>query len=137
MIAKDQAMPLLLEACPSFRKTWDCSDNQDLPYVCMGDLARHLLHLHEVGRTGEFPAVCEVIERLLLEGDGYVKELATLGFLEGVQNVWLGNNSDPEEFFPFLLPESRKWWQELNDYWQGKTSRLGSGRPTKRDADKP
>jgi hypothetical protein len=39
-------MPLILEACPSFQETWDKSDDQALPYVVMGDLARHLLNLY-------------------------------------------------------------------------------------------
>lgn len=40
-------MPLILEACPSFQETWDKSDDQDLLYIVMGDLARHLLALHQ------------------------------------------------------------------------------------------
>jgi hypothetical protein len=57
-------------------------------YVCLGSFAKHLLGLKEQGRTAEFAAVMEVIERLHVEGDTSTKEAATVGLLEGVQNVW-------------------------------------------------
>jgi len=112
-------MSLNLEACPSFQEMWDKSDDQDLLYIVMGDLARHLLALHQSGKTDEFVPLCEVIERLHLYGDVYVSELATIGILESIQNVWGHTKTDPEEFCRFLLPESRKWWSELNDFWAG------------------
>jgi len=43
--------------------------------------------LEKANRTEEFPAVFEIIERMHLEGDDYVKEAATIGMLEGIQNV--------------------------------------------------
>jgi len=118
---------MILEACPSFRETWDTSPDKDLLYVVVGNLARHLLTLYRAGQTDEFKPVCETVERLHVEGDDYVRELATIGFLEGVQNVWANNGADPEDFYPFLLPESRKWWKELNDFWAGKIPRVGAG----------
>ncbi len=118
---------MILEACPSFQETWDKSDNRELLYVVMGDLAGHLLTLYKAGRTDEFGPLCEVIERLHADGDGYVRELATIGFLEGVQNVWANNDADPEDFCTFLLPESRKWWKELNDFWAGRIPYVGAG----------
>ena len=135
-ITQDQVMPLLLNACPTFREVWDSSENQDLLYVCLGGFAHHLLHMYKERRTDEFPAVCEVIERLHLEGTCYVKEAATVGFLEGVQNAW-ADEVAPEEFFRFLLPESRKWWKELNDFWDGKIPHLGAGLSGERDVGDP
>lgn len=120
-------MPLVLEACPSFRETWEGSDDQDLLYVAMGDLARHLLKLYQAGHTDEFGPLCQAIERLHLDGDAYVKELATIGILEAIQNVWGHTDTDPEEFHKFLLPESRRWWKELNEFWAGKIPFVGAG----------
>ena len=130
MITKEQVMPLFLEACPSFIEKWKehraFYEGEDLLYVDLGEFARHLVELYKLNRTDEFPAVFEVIERLHLEGDAYVKEAATIGMLEGIQNVAGNSGVDPEEFSRYLKPESAKWWRQLNDFWDGKIPYVGS-----------
>jgi hypothetical protein len=121
-ISKDQVMPLLMEACPSYRLP---SEDRELLYVMLGDFAHHLLQLHRQHRTEAFPAVAEAIERLHVEGDHDVREAATIGLLEGIQNVWSNKGTDPELFVKHLLPESAKWWQSLNDFWSGKSKFVG------------
>lgn len=86
-------MPLLMEACPSYRLP---SDDQELLYVTLGDFGRHLLALQRQSRTQEFAAVARAIERLHVEGDHYVREAATIGLLEGILNVWSSEGTDPE-----------------------------------------
>jgi hypothetical protein len=127
VIKKDQIMSMILEACPSFLKIWEKLYYQDLPYVVMGDLARHLLNLYQDQRTDEFGPLCETIEIFQTNGDRFVKEFATIGILEAIQNVWGNTNADPEDFYKFLLPESRKWWKDLNDFWAGKIPYVGAG----------
>ena len=78
------------------------------------------MELQRTHRIEEFPAVFDVIERLHLEGDPYVKEAATIGALEGIQNVAGNTGVDPDEFVQYLQPESAKRWQELNDFWNAK-----------------
>ncbi len=121
MITKKQVIPLLAEACPSFQCV------EDLLYVALGDFARHLLDLHQCHHTASFPAIAQVIERFYIEGDFYVRETATIGLLEGIQNVWSNNNVDPELFVTHLLPESRRWWDELNAFWCGERRYVGEG----------
>jgi hypothetical protein len=79
-------MSELLEACPSFAP--QCVDevldeNLDeqveggrLFFVDAGAFVHHLVSLKIDGRTAEFPAVFDVFERLLLEGDSYVRNPA-------------------------------------------------------------
>ena len=123
-------MPLLLEACPSFRPVWEYDlddDDRELAYICLGCFAGHLLELHRQGRRDEFGAVAEVVEKLHVDGDHYVREAATIGLLEGIQNVWGNCGVDPEEFRPFLLPESAKWWDQLNLLiYESKRSKYGA-----------
>jgi hypothetical protein len=88
-----------------------------------------LLDLQQQGQTEAFPFVAGVIERLHIEGDGFVREVATIGLLEGVQNAWGHANADAELFPRHLLPESAKWWQGLEDYWSGKCKFVGEGLP--------
>lgn len=94
MISRDEVIPLLLEACPSFRPIWEKEvkdginledDGTRLYYVGAGDFAHHLVSLVKAGQLEEFAAVLAVFERLHLEGDDYVKELATIGYLEGLE----------------------------------------------------
>jgi hypothetical protein len=127
MITSEQIIPLLLEACPSFQATWEEHLRQcDGPilYVALGDFARHLVELYQRHQTEAFPAVARIIERLHVEGDAEVREAATIGLLEGIQNSW-SDSVDPELFLPYLLPESARWWRNLNNFWTGKSKSLG------------
>ncbi len=123
-------IPLLIEACPSFQPVLDEHRKyyeEEITYTELGEFARHLLHLHHQHQTEVFPAVAQAIERLHVEGDHYVREAATIGLLEGIQNVWGNNDTDPELFVPYLLPESVRWWRSLNDFWSGKSKIVGEG----------
>ena len=124
MISKDQVMPLLMEASPSYRLP---IEDRELLYLMLGDFARHLLQLQQQQQTDVFPSVARVIERLHFEGDQYVREAATIGLLEAIQNVWENQNTDPNIFAQHLLPESARWWQSLNDFWSGKSKFVGEG----------
>jgi hypothetical protein len=123
-------IPLLVEACPSFRVVLEehrrCND-EDIPYLILGDFARHLLQLHREGRNEVFGAVMQVIERLHVEGDHYVREAATIGLLEAILNIWDHEGVNPTLFARYLLPVSAKWWQSLNDFWSGKIRFVGDG----------
>ena len=130
MITKEHVMPLFLEACASFTEKWKeyraFADDEDLLYVALGEFAHHVVELYQANRTDEFPAVIEIIEKLHLEGDAYVREAATIGMLEGIQNVAGNSGVNPEEFARYLKPESAKWWRQLNNFWKGKISFVGS-----------
>jgi len=127
VITKHQMFEPMLSACPSFEPTWrefaqdaERSPNEDpLYYVLLGDLARHLLALQAAGSTDELPAVFEVVERWHTEGDYYVKEAATIGLLEGIQNNASHRDFDTGVFETWLKPETKKWWLKLNRYWDG------------------
>lgn len=123
MIEQHEAMPLLVAACPSFAREWEDhlrENGNDLQYVAAGAFAHHLLSLYEKKELKAFPAIAAAIERLHAEGSPWVCEFATIGVLEGIQNVWSHSQSNAEEFSAFLGPESKRWWQGLNEFWSGK-----------------
>lgn len=128
MITKEQVMPLLLEACPSFTEKWQehSADLQDetLLYIDLAVFNHHLIELHKNKQVEEFPAVFDVIEKLHLEGDDYVREAATIGLLEGIQNIASHTETrvDAEEFAQYLRPETAKRWHQLNDFWERENS---------------
>jgi hypothetical protein len=62
----------------------------------------------------ELVAVAKLLERLHVEGVPDVRTLATIGFLESIQNVW---NDQAEDFRAFLGPVSLEAWDDLNSFW--------------------
>lgn len=126
MIVREEMFEPLLEACPSFARAWQefsaewPGKGQDVPYyLALGDLASHLVGEFRSGKTEHFDAVFDVVENWHREGDAYVKEAATIGLLEGIQNAALNNNVDPSEFERWLKPETKVWWDKLNRFWTG------------------
>jgi hypothetical protein len=125
MITADQVIPLFLEASPSFAPAWqryteEASYEPGLLYIDLGELSRHLIELWRAKNSEELRAAFSVADRLILEGDDYVKQAATIGLLEGLQNNAGHQGIDPEVFRPMLGSESVRWWDGLNKFWSGK-----------------
>ena len=127
MIEESQVIAILLAACPSFRVAYPPEGDQESRYAVLGEFARHLLQLYRNGDTAEFSAIALALERLHLEGSQKAKELATVGCLEAIQNAWSNAGEQPELFVRWLLPETRRWWAELNDFWAGRIPYVGAG----------
>ena len=131
LIVASEVMPLLLEACPSFAPQWvnevleenldDANDGGRLFYVDAGAFIHHLVSLKVDGRDAEFPAVFDVFERLVVEGDSYVQNLGQIGYLEGLQmmTVTAAGLSPERDFRPYLRPASERIWGALNRSWGG------------------
>ncbi|MFC5325870.1 DUF7674 family protein [Bradyrhizobium oligotrophicum] len=116
----------MLAACPTFVPAWRAFLNhwedskEGLPYyLALQDLAHHLVEQLHAGETKHFEVVFDVVERWHCEGDQYVKEAATIGLLEGIQNVSLNRGIDPRRFEFWLKSESKRWWETLNRFWNG------------------
>jgi hypothetical protein len=125
VISRNQMMELLLAACPSFAPQWreflqEWEAEPPLPlYLALGELAVHLVRLAETRQTAELEATFAVIEKLHLEGEPYVREAATIGVLEQLQNTNHHRTTSPEVFLPLLGPESKRWWDKLERFWGG------------------
>jgi hypothetical protein len=52
-----------------------------------------------------------------IEGDGDVKEAAIVGLIEDLQNANLHSGTVPDQYLPFLLPQSRRWWGKVETFW--------------------
>lgn len=128
VITPDQIVPLLLQAAPSFAEPWQAAEADGVDelsgarmhYTDAGAFCDHLMTLIGEERFDEVPAIFAVIEALHTDGDDAVRELATVGYLEGIQNAALNAGVDPKAFEPFLGPESLRWWRGLNHFWSGK-----------------
>ena len=125
MLEADQVPQLLITACPSYEGPYHehvVEHGQDLPYVAAGVFARVLLAVFKSGQEEQLQSAAKCIERLHVEGTPWVREFATIGLLEGIQNVWGNQGTDPELFAPYLGPESARWWKGLQSFWEGKSS---------------
>jgi hypothetical protein len=131
MIRREQVIVLLLEACPSYRARWEeyrASPEFDakLLYVHLGDFADHVVDLVSRGENAELFAIIRELERLHVEGDDFVKEAATLGLLEGIQNI-AGHRDVPTKSLEEALGvETRRWWNSLAAFWSGKIPHVGT-----------
>lgn len=125
-ITKSEASALLLEACPDAREVWEEykldyeGEYEDLPYLGMAVFARHIVELTEAGKTESFPAVFQLFERLIVEGDEEVRGLVIIGLLEGIQNNVSWKDSGYDIFTEWLKPKSLDAWRELKSVWAGK-----------------
>jgi hypothetical protein len=124
MITKNDMMEVLIESCPSFRPQWEAFQTEwpeaaDRPlYIILADFARHLIGMVERNETSALPAIFVAVERLHVEGEHYVREAATVGLLEDLQNHSLHpNGTEPEQFRTYLGPVSARWWEKLYRFW--------------------
>src|SRR5262245_13397003 len=116
---------LMLDACPSFQAEWESfmeewrGEPEELPvYLALADLARHLIAMLASNETTSFAAIFDVVEQWHVQGDADVREAATVGLLENLQNTSLHDSTNPEQFRPFLGPESTRWWDKLYGFWE-------------------
>lgn len=118
-------MPLLLASSPSFADEWDSSENvidgERQLYLYAADYVRHVLRLVHRKTSGELGPIFDVIEQLHVEGDDFVRELATVGILEGFQSAAADSAGvNPAlQVRPRLRPVSLTWWQRLDRFWDG------------------
>jgi hypothetical protein len=131
MIRGAQVMELLFGACPSYRARWEeyraaPEFESELLFVHLGDFADHVVDLLQSGNVAELPALTRELEHLHAEGDEAVREAATIGLLEAIQNA-AGNRGVPTAGLEAALgPETRRWWNSLVAFWSGRIPHVGA-----------
>ncbi|MDO6687236.1 MULTISPECIES: DUF7674 family protein [unclassified Agarivorans] len=124
MIVREEMFQPILEVSDAFRPIWnefieEWKDDDELPqYLALGDLARYISSLISESNIEEVKRIFAVIERWHLEGDSYVKEAATVGILEDLQYINVVGEGVPEKIELYLLPESKKWWLKVYEFWE-------------------
>jgi len=124
MIVREEMFQPILEVSDGFRPIWnefleEWKDDDELPqYLALGELARYISSLISESKDEEIKKIFAVIERWHLEGDSYVKEAATVGILEDLQNTNVVGEGVPEKIELYLLPESKKWWLKVYEFWE-------------------
>ena len=123
LITREQMFAPLLIACPTFSDCWHAfvaqwEDESEPPlYLALADLARHLIAQLASRETEAFPEVFAVVEQWHLLGDDYVREAACIGLLEALQNTSLHQSTMPDDFLPWLQPETARGWEKVSRFW--------------------
>jgi hypothetical protein len=122
----------LLQADTSFAPLWTAFQSEwegepdTSQYLALAALARHLIEQLQSGKTANFAGVFDVVERWHVDGDPDVREAATIGLLESLQNEGLHGTTRPSDFVPWLRPQSRMWWDRVTLFWsEGRPIREG------------
>ena len=128
----------LLAADPSFATRWqgflaEYADEAEPPlYIALGELAEHLIQRLRGDDIDGFDKVFETVESWHTDGDAYVSEAASVGFLESLQGQLGGNDRHrsvdgvrASDFEPYFGPETRKWWAKFYRFWEGDAAALG------------
>jgi len=118
-------MSILIEASPSFENEWvDFQEEwkyekEKAPYyLILGDFARHVKKLYELKEEELLNEIFRAVERLHTEGNSYVIEAATVGFLEALQNISATQKGRASVYEKYLLPETEFWWKKVNKFWE-------------------
>jgi hypothetical protein len=128
MIDRAGMMPTIIAACPAFAATYDAfiaewKDEPETPYyLILADFSRHIISFLDTGDRQKLHTAFETIEQLLADGDEYVREAATIGIVENLQNTNLHSSTEPEQFLDFLRPVSMRYWQKVEDFWANGTN---------------
>jgi hypothetical protein len=124
MINRHALFTELLAAYPGFKTQHDAfmidwADEAEGPpnNLLLADLARECSMLLAKGRQADVREIFGVFEDWLLNGDNYVREAATVGFLEDIQNTNLHSGTAPDDFLPFCGPEALFWWEKVARFW--------------------
>jgi hypothetical protein len=125
MLEARDVIPALIAACPSYAPRWrayqaDAMFDASLLYVHLGDFSDHLVSVLRDGDLGEVATTCKGIEQLHVDGDAYVREAATIGLLEGIQNHAEHAGIPLDDFVPLMGPVSLSWWRGLVEFWEGR-----------------
>lgn len=127
MIEKQQIFPILLQACPSYINRYETyieqnyeNEEERLLYVDIGDFTAYMIECYAKRKTDKFDEAFDAIEQMLVHGDSYVQDFAVVGVLETLQNQLLDKGIELRAFEVWLQPESKRAWNQLIDFWNGK-----------------
>lgn len=103
----------ILKTFPDFKY----DEELELAYIVAGEFVSYMESLIGVNDT-ELDRALKYIEKLHKDKNQCIKELATIGFVENIQNSWSQENK--KYIYPKLTAKTKKSWNDLNKFWEGK-----------------
>ena len=125
-LGADEFLSRLREAYPSYAAVDDeeAADWDDEPvphYLRVGRLAFHLADIAVKEGVHALAPALTLAEDGIERGDGYTRELATVGLLEDIQNACLRSKPGIRllDVRALLGPKSMVAWDDLMTFWHG------------------
>ncbi len=121
-------MPRLLAEFPGFRPRWEKHLElwKGKPAGSYNDITQfvHFVveDLYPNRNTEDLQRAFDLMEHWLVNGNKNLPDLIGIGFLEDLQNVASWQAFGKEAFIPFLGPQCRQVWNEIEKTWAGKTN---------------
>jgi hypothetical protein len=121
-------MPRLVEEFPAFRERWEkhlerWNGEPAGSYLDIAEFVHFVVkELYPAGKTEEVQRAFDLMEQWLVNGNQKVRDVVVIGFLEDLQNVASWQPFGKKAFVPFLRPQSRDAWNEIERVWAGKSS---------------
>lgn len=127
-LTEAEVMPRLIADFPAFSARW--KKHLELwkgkPAGHYNDIAQfaHFVvqDLYASGDTESLQHAFDLMEHWLVNGNHNLRALIAIGFLEDVQNIASWQAFGRDVFIPFLGPQCRQAWDEIERLWAGKTS---------------
>jgi hypothetical protein len=122
-ITRSEILPLLVQACPAYEPEWRrfitdyVDDVEPFLYVAIPQFTRCLSRVLAAGDVETLRRVFALLERLIVEGDPEVQEAAVVGIIRNLQNSNLHEQTAPDDYLPYLMPESQRWWGKVKTFW--------------------
>ena len=93
--------------------------SEGLQHCIAGEFAFYLLEAYKNNNIPILTKAGNFIENLYSYNDEKMENLATLGYLEGIQNVWSNRKVNPDGMLEYLGEKSKDGWVYLNRSWNG------------------
>jgi hypothetical protein len=140
-LTEAEVMARLIADFPDFRPRWEKHLDfwKGEPAGSYNDIVQfaHFIaeDLYAKGKIADLQHAFDLVEHWLANGSQNLRDLIAVGFLEDLQNVASWQEFGKEVFIPFLGPESRKAWNEIEKIWVGKTSLMEVARAERKKHD--
>lgn len=131
-INRDKVISLLLNSLgDDLKDSWDehvissfeKSSSDKLDYVNIGEIAHYIKERILSNKTDSFQSFFVQIEDILNNCDENIENFIVIGLLEVIQNVCGNNNINYHTGFDqWLKPSTKKHWDNLIFYWEGKNA---------------
>jgi hypothetical protein len=109
----------IFSLCPDFEAAWlehaRSLDDIDITYsLLLSKFAEYIVNNYQ---QADLTAIFGLIELCLSKGEKDVQEAFATVLLEDLQNISGNQDINPDIFVPFMQPQTKQWWDEINRFW--------------------